>query len=414
MEQIEKRANASTSWLDNLCQKMMYSALRGVTKGCLRITFGDDTQCFGDPASQPQASVEIYHPVVFRHMITRGSIGVAEDFIEDLWATPDLTRLVQFFTVNQTALDELEQKLGVITQLSYYAKKFFRRNSVDQAKKNILAHYDLGNHLYRRFLDPNMQYSSAIYPDESADLGAAQVNKMQTICDRLQLCETDEVVEIGTGWGGLAIYMAQQYGCKVTTTTISDAQHEYVEQKLRDLNLQDKVTLLKQDYRSLEGKYDKLVSIEMIEAVGHEYLDQFFTQCSNLLKDDGLMLIQAITIADQRYEHYRKSVDFIQTYIFPGGCLPSVQRMTDSMSNKSDLIVHQLSDIGLHYAKTLADWREKFLEAWPELKREGFDNRFKRLWLYYLCYCEGGFLERAISTVHLVARKPEYRGIVSK
>lgn len=414
MEQIEKRAYVSTGWLNNLCQKMMYNALRGVSKGCLRITFDDDTQCFGDPASHLQASVEIYHPVVFRHMITRGSIGVAEDFIENLWATPDLTRLIQFFTVNQAALDELEQKLGAITQVGYYARKFFRKNSVDQAKKNILAHYDLGNHLYRRFLDPHMQYSSAIYPDEAADLGAAQVNKLQTICDRLQLRETDNVIEIGTGWGGLAIYMAQNYGCNVTTTTISDAQYEYVEQKLRELNLENKVTLLKQDYRTLEGKFDKLVSIEMIEAVGHEYLDQFFTQCSNLLKDDGLMLIQAITIADQRYEHYRKSVDFIQTYIFPGGCLPSVQRMTESMSTRSDMVVHQLCDIGLHYAKTLADWREKFLQAWPELKREGFDNRFKRLWLYYLCYCEGGFLERAISTVHLVARKPEYRGIVAQ
>lgn len=412
MEQIEKRATVATNWWDDACQKMMYAALRKARKGCLRITFGNQTQCFGDPASSLQASVEIYHPVVFRHMITRGSIGVAEDFIENLWATPDLTRVVQFFSINQEELDELEQKFGVLTQLSYYAKKFFRRNSVDQAKKNILAHYDLGNHLYRRFLDPNMQYSSAIYPDESADLGAAQINKMKTICERLQLCESDRVVEIGTGWGGLAIYMAQQYGCHVTTTTISDAQHEYVENKLRDLQLEDKVTLLKQDYRSLDGQYDKLVSIEMIEAVGHEYLDQFFSKCGSLLKNDGLMLIQAITIADQRYEHYRKSVDFIQTYIFPGGCLPSVRRMTDSLSKESNLIVHQLADIGLHYAQTLAHWREKFLEAWPELQREGFDNRFKRLWLYYLCYCEGGFLERVISTVHLVARKPDYRGVM--
>lgn len=413
MEQIEKRVDVTTNWWDDICQKVMYSVLRRVTKGCLNVTFGDETQTFGDPTSHLQAAVEIYHPAVFRHMVTRGSIGVAEDYIENLWATSDLTRVVQFFCVNQEALDELESKLGVITQISYYAKKMMRRNSVDQAKKNILAHYDLGNHLYRRFLDTNMQYSSAIYPDENADLGTAQTHKMQTICERLELSESDHVVEIGTGWGGLAIYMAQQYGCKVTTTTISDAQHEYVENKLRALKLEDQVTLLKQDYRSLEGKYDKLVSIEMIEAVGHEYLDQFFTKCGKLLKEDGLMLIQAITIADQRYDHYRKSVDFIQTYIFPGGCLPSVQRMTDSISRQSNLIVHQLSDIGLHYAKTLADWREKFLEAWPELQREGFDNRFKRLWLYYLCYCEGGFLERATSTVHLVARKPDFRGTMS-
>ena len=236
------------------------------------------------------------------------------------------------------------------------------------------------------------------------------MHKMDTICQRLALQQGEKVIEIGTGWGGLAVHMAKHYGVHVTTTTISDAQHEYAARRIEQEGLQDRITLLRKDYRALEGKFDKLVSIEMIEAVGHEYLDGFFAKCSGLLKANGLMLIQAITIADQRYDHYRRDVDFIQTYIFPGGCLPSIQRMSQCLSNNTDMVLHELHDIGLHYAKTLQDWREKFFEAWPELAKEGFDQQFKRLWEYYLCYCEGGFLQRAISTVHLVSRKPRFQG----
>ncbi len=255
-----------------------------------------------------------------------------------------------------------------------------------------------------------MQYSCAIYNAQSSTLEQAQQLKMQTICERLDLQSGDSVIEIGTGWGGLAIYMAQHYDCHVTTTTISDAQHQYTADKIQQLGLDDKITLLKSDYRKLTGQYDKLVSIEMLEAVGHEYLSTFFSKCSDLLKSDGKMLVQSITIADSRYDSYRKSVDFIQKYIFPGGCLPSVAVMTEQMAKNTDLVVHEMHDIGLHYARTLADWRLAFEQQWDQLIDLGYSEEFKRLWLFYLCYCEGAFLQRVISTHHVVARKPRFRG----
>ena len=413
MEEIQQESqrglDTAPSWVENTCQKLLFEVLKQAKIGSFTIKYNGQAHHFGDQNASLKAVADIHHAIVFKNMITKGSIGVAEDYVANLWSSPDLTAVIRFFVVNQDTLDAVEKKFGSIMKLGYIFKKFKNKNSETQAKKNILAHYDLGNHLYRRFLDESMQYSSAIYPEAHSDLSSAQQNKMATICERLQLNASDKVIEIGTGWGGLAIFMAQHYGCHVTTTTISDAQYEYAEQQVKSLGLSDKITLLKQDYRKLEGKYDKLVSIEMIEAVGHEYLNGFFTKCSNLLKDDGLMLIQAITIADQRYDHYRSNVDFIQTYIFPGGCLPSVNRMSGAINKHTDLVIHGLHDIGLHYAKTLADWRDKFLESWPTLAQEGFDNQFKRLWLFYLSYCEGGFLERATSTVHLVARKPAFR-----
>ena len=411
IEQTQVRNEATKSWLQGVCQSVVYATLKQARSGHLTIRFADDVAYFGNETASLQAHIDIYDPIVFTHMVTKGSIGVAEDFIAGLWSSSDLTKLIQFVVVNQAALDAVEKKLGSIARLGYLWKKLSFRNSEKQAKKNILAHYDLGNHLYKRFLDPDMQYSSAIYPDAKSDLTQAQQHKMRSICEKLALAPSDHVLEIGTGWGGLAIFMAREFGCRVTTTTISDAQFDYAKQRVESLGLSDQITLLKQDYRRLDGQFDKLVSVEMIEAVGHEYLDTFFKKCNALVKQDGLMLIQAITIADQRYAHYQKNVDFIQTYIFPGGCLPSVTRMVKSMTHHTELVVHQIDDIGLHYAKTLADWREKFLQAWPVLSQEGFDEQFKRLWLYYLCYCEGGFLERAISTVHLVARKPLNRNV---
>ena len=279
------------------------------------------------------------------------------------------------------------------------------RNTQSGSKRNILAHYDLGNDLYTQFLDPSMMYSSAIYPDKNSTLDEAQQHKLQTICEKLSLCEGEHLLEIGTGWGGLAIYAAQNYGCKVTTTTISDAQFDYAKSKIDELNLGDKITLLKEDYRNLTGSFDKVVSIEMIEAVGYEYLPSFFQQCNDRLKEGGKLLIQSITIADQRFDYYKNNVDFIQRYIFPGGFLPSINILSQHITSHSSLVIESLDDIGLDYARTLADWRTNFLSSWPNLSTLGYDNTFKRLWLYYFAYCEGAFLERSTSTVHLVARK---------
>lgn len=420
MEQIQNKQQTAVAVSGNFYKKSIFAVLNHVQQGCITMVEDEQTHCFGDPEATLQAKVIVNDQDIYKTLLLKGSIGIAEDYVAGKWHSPNLTKVIEFFVANQAALDAIETKFGVLTRLGYFLKKFARRNNVKQAKQNILAHYDLGNHLYKEFLDPHMQYSSAIYPNlnssaeevdlDNTALDEAQQNKLDTICQRLQLQPGDSVIEIGTGWGGLAIHMAQHYRCQVTTTTISDAQHEYASEKIKSLGLEKQITLLKRDYRELEGEYDKLVSIEMIEAVGHEYMDGFFRKCSQLLKKDGLMLIQAITIADQRYDFYRKDVDFIQTYIFPGGCLPSIERMTQCLSQQTDMVMHQLHDIGMHYAKTLQHWRERFLAAWPQLQTQGFDEQFKRLWVYYLCYCEGGFLQRAISTVHLTARKPAFQG----
>jgi cyclopropane-fatty-acyl-phospholipid synthase len=288
---------------------------------------------------------------------------------------------------------------------------FANKNSQSGSKKNILAHYDLGNHLYTQFLDETMMYSAAVFDPQHQSLHQAQLNKLRTICDKLELQPSDHLVEIGSGWGGLAIFAAKNYGCKVTTTTISDAQHEYAANQIADNGLQDQITLLKKDYRELTGQYDKLVSIEMIEAVGHEFLPTFFAKCNSLLKDSGKMLLQAITIADKRYDHYRKNVDFIQRYIFPGGCLPSIEVISKQFSQQSDMVIDHVEDIGLHYARTLNLWQQNFNQNWAALSNNGFDGKFKRLWNYYLSYCEGAFKERAISTHHITARKPKYSSV---
>ncbi len=389
---------------------LIFALLNKLEHANIEITEGEQHSVFGDRHAALSAQMTIHDASFYQDVVNNGSIGAAEAFIDGKWTSPDLTLVIQAMAKNQSQLDQIENK---VQWLSKFKKLLLRRknaNTEQGSKRNILAHYDLGNELYTRFLDSAMQYSCAVYDQNATSLEHAQQLKMKTICERLELKQEDRVIEIGTGWGGLAIYIAQHYGCHVTTTTISDAQHQYAKDKIEQLDLSDKITLLKKDYRALEGHYDKLVSIEMIEAVGHEYLSTFFSKCSSLLKPDGKMLVQSITIADGRYESYRKSVDFIQKYIFPGGCLPSVAVMTKQMAKHTDLVVHEMHDIGLHYARTLYDWRLKFEQSWPQLIDLGYDDQFKRLWLFYLCYCEGAFLERVISTHHVVARKPQFRG----
>ncbi|GAB2997361.1 SAM-dependent methyltransferase [Psychrosphaera aestuarii] len=399
----------STSWSSGLYQKLVFTVLERITGVGLTIHDpqlpGDGNRFFGESDAEIQAQLNIHDQGVYKSLVSGGSIAAAEAFINNQWSSPNLTRLIEAFVICQQQLDELESNMSWLTKLKN--KLFHRRNKNSQtgSKENILAHYDLGNDLYTRFLDPEMMYSSAIYSNGATDLDAAQLNKLNLICQRLELTDKDHLVEIGTGWGGLAIYAAQHYGCKVTTTTISDAQHDYAEQRIKALGLQDKITLLKRDYRELTGQYDKLVSIEMIEAVGFEFYTEFFSKCNALLKPGGKMLIQAITIADQRFDHYRTNVDFIQRYIFPGGCLPSIEFMTKHLRQDTDMVLHELHDIGLDYAQTLNEWRVRFNKNWQDLTEFGFDERFRRLWNYYLSYCEGAFLQRATSTVHFVARK---------
>lgn len=389
---------------------LIFALLNKLEASCIEIVEGEDHTLLGDHSAGLLGKIVVLDVSFYQDVVQGGSIGAAEAYIEGKWTSPNLTTVVQVMAANQHQLDQIEQKTQWLSKLKHQLLRWKNTNSEQGSKRNILAHYDLGNDLYRRFLDESMQYSCAIYGAEETTLEQAQQLKMQTICERLELKESDHVIEIGTGWGGLAIYMAQHYGCNVTTTTISDAQHQYAKEKIQQLGLSEKITLLKQDYRKLTGHYDKLVSIEMIEAVGHEYLSTFFRKCTALLKDDGKMLIQSITIADSRYDRYRKNVDFIQKYIFPGGCLPSVSVITDNMAKQTDLVVHEIHDIGLHYARTLHDWRLRFENHWDQLDRLGYKEDFKRLWTFYLCYCEGAFLQRSISTHHVVARKPQFRG----
>lgn len=400
---IKKQAN----WLDKRCRSLVFSVFSKLEFGQIELVDSDKRYLFPEFAENNSllGRIHIHDVSVYREFVKGGSIGVAEAYIAGKWSSPDLTKVIRIFARAQQQTDALEQQRPWLTKLKYALLHRRNRNSQTGSKRNILAHYDLGNELYSRFLDPEMMYSSAVYPDEQASLAQAQLHKLSTICQRLDLQASDHLLEIGTGWGGLAIYAAQHYGCKVTTTTISDAQHEYAKNRIEQLELTDKITLLKKDYRDLTGEYDKLVSIEMIEAVGFEYLPSFFKQCNQRLKPGGKLLIQSITIADQRFDYYKNNVDFIQRYIFPGGFLPSITVLAGHLTEYTDLVTESISDIGLDYAKTLAHWREAFLKSWPELKPFGYDEEFKRLWLYYFAYCEGAFLERSTSTVHLVARK---------
>ncbi|MDN3651925.1 cyclopropane-fatty-acyl-phospholipid synthase family protein [Thalassotalea ponticola] len=407
---VTNKTTTSSTWLQNRCRQLVFSILNKLDGGALRIIEGDTHVDFGkqNPHRYNEALegvIEIHDPSAYPKFVRGGSIGAAEAFIAGLWSSPDLTKVIRIFARAQSQTDQLEKKMAWVSRIKN--KLFHRRNrnSHQGSKQNILAHYDLGNELYSRFLDPSMMYSSAIFAHPEMDLAQAQQHKLKQICQRLELTAGEHLIEIGTGWGSLAVYAAQHYDVHVTTTTISEEQYRYAEQQIKSLGLEDKITLLKKDYRDLTGQYDKLVSIEMIEAVGYEYMDNFFSQCNQLLKPGGKMLIQAITIADQRFDYYLNNVDFIQRYIFPGGFLPSLELMSKKLKEKTDMVLHQLDDFGLDYAKTLRCWRMRFLASWQELLKFGYDERFKNLWLYYLCYCEGAFLERSTSTVHFVARK---------
>lgn len=352
------------------------------------------------------ASVRVCDARFWRRLLLGGSIAAGETWVEGMWESSELAQVVQLLARNLPLLDRLERRLSWLTFPLNRLRHLKNRNTLTGSRANIAAHYDLGNAMYQGFLDQHMQYSSAVYPSEQATLDEAQAHKLDLICQRLELSPEDHLLEIGTGWGGLAIHAARHYGCKVTTTTISQAQHDYARAWIEREGLSDRITLLLQDYRQLEGQFDKLVSIEMIEAVGHAFLPGYFQQLSRLLRPGGRMLLQAITIADQRFDSYLKGVDFIQRYIFPGGCLPSVSHMTELLTRHTDMTLVRLHDHGVHYAKTLREWCQRFLAMKPELLRQGYSEDFIRLWHFYFAYCEGGFLERTISLVHFEAAKP--------
>ena len=411
MSLTESSVFDNLSWFERLCRKFALDFISQLQHGDITVVEGNQRLRFGDEHAQLKAVITVVDPAFYQKMVLAGSVGGGEAYIYGWWRCDNLTALVRIFALNLTTLDKLDSAITRLGRPFLKLLNWRNRNSKAQARKNIAAHYDLGNDMYRLFLDDSMMYSSAVYPSAGADLASAQQHKLQLICQRLQLKASDHLLEIGTGWGSMAIYAAQHYGCTVTTTTISQQQYDYTKARIEALGLRDKINLLLSDYRDLDGQYDKLVSIEMIEAVGEDYLDTYFAKCASLLTPDGLMVLQAITIVDQRYNQYVREVDFIKRYVFPGGCLPSIHRMTDAISRKTDLVVRHLQDIGFDYAQTLKDWCDNFMHARDKVHQLGYDDNFVRLWQFYLCYCEGGFRERATSAVHLVLSKPDNRSV---
>ncbi|XOJ88677.1 cyclopropane-fatty-acyl-phospholipid synthase family protein [Methylophilaceae bacterium Uisw_097] len=397
--------------MNHLYKKIIHQRLSQIKDAHIIIKDGKSINKFGKPGNL-SAKINILDAVFYKNIILGGTIGASESFIRGEWRSPNLTNVIRVLARNTEAQDKLENLFTLLFQPFLKVMHKLNENSVRGSKKNISRHYDLSNVFFSLFLDKNMMYSSAIYKSRKTSLDDASTNKLDVICKKLNLKKTDHVIEIGTGWGGFAIYAAKNYGCKVTTTTVSIEQYKFSKQKIKEAGLGKKIKVLLKDYRLLKGQYDKLVSIEMIEAVGYQFYDEYFKIIGQLLKNDGEALIQAITIKDQRYSKAIQSVDFIQKYIFPGSCIPSITAIQNSLTSSTDLVINDIRDIGHHYARTLADWRKRFLKNKQEIRKLGFDDKFLRMWLFYFAYCEGGFEEKVISDIHLHITKPGYRNSI--
>jgi cyclopropane-fatty-acyl-phospholipid synthase len=378
-------------------------------QGCLVIEDSGQVFEYGEAAGPGalSARIEVLNSSFYSDIAFGGSIGAGEAYMQGSWRCDNLVSLVRILLRNRDVLDNMEKGTAKLTKPLQKLFRWVNRNSREGARRNISAHYDVGNDFFALWLDESMMYSSAIFETETTSLAEAQQHRLNMICERLDLGPSDHLIEIGTGWGGLVIHAVKNFGCRVTTTTISKEQYELAARRIREAGVEDKVELLLEDYRDLQGSYDKLVSVEMIEAIGSDQYDTYFAQCSRLLKPGGRLLIQAITIADQQYVQAQKNVDFIQRYIFPGAGLPCLNVMIDSIARMTDMLVTGLHDIGRDYALTLNHWQHNFFARIEEVRALGYSEEFIRMWAFYLAYCEGAFIERAISDVHLVAeRKP--------
>ena len=402
------KPKSRSNWVQQFAKNQVLARLARLQIGQLTIIENGQKTVFGQDKSIV-ATVTVHDAHFYGEIAFGGSIGAGEAYMLDYWQADNLTNVIRIMAANQGVMDALEGGYQWASKPFLKALHWLNRNTTDGSRKNIAAHYDLGNDFFKLWLDPSMMYSSAIFVPETISLEAASQKKLQVICDKLDLKPSDHVVEIGTGWGGFAIYAAKHYGCKVTTTTISKQQYDEAVLRVNAENLTDKITLLLNDYRDLTGKFDKLVSIEMVEAVGHQFYDTYFKKCASLLKPNGMALIQAITITDQRFEAAKNSVDFIQRYIFPGSNIPSITAMLTSITKVSDLKLVDLEDIGPHYATTLRKWYENFFANIDAVRKLGYSEEFIKMWAFYLCYCEGGFAERALGDCHLLLAKPDNR-----
>lgn len=400
--------DSSLSGIDALARNQVLKKLGNLQHGHLRIRELDESKPYGNTDLPGFGTLTVDDGRFYGKLAFGGSVGAAESYMDGDWQTDDLVGLMRLLIRNRNLLDAMEGGGARFAGWLMKAAHALRRNTRTGSRKNIAAHYDLGNALFELFLDPSLMYSSAVFDRDGMTLEQASQRKLQLICEKLSLGTEDHLVEIGTGWGGMAIYAAKHTGCRVTTTTISQEQFDLAKARIEAEGLQDRITLLFNDYRDLKGQFDKLVSIEMIEAIGHQYQDTYFAKCASLLKPGGTALIQAITIEDHRYQQALDSVDFIKRYIFPGSYIPCVSSMVSSAAQAGQLRLLNLQDIGDSYAKTIHAWRERFLSREPEVLALGYDRRFLRMWDFYLAYCEAGFLEQSISDVHLLFGKERY------
>jgi cyclopropane-fatty-acyl-phospholipid synthase len=407
---IAKRVVKSAGF-NNLARRIVLSRLARLSDGQIIVTEGTELTTLGSLTEDFPNAMQLYvlDPKFYSDIAFGGAIGAAEAYMRGYWTCNELVDLLRILIRNRDVLEQVDSGLALLSAPLRKAFHALNKNTRKGSRKNIAAHYDLGNDFYKLWLDPKMMYSCAYFDKPDTPLQTAATEKLDRICRKLDLSAGDSVIEIGTGWGGFAIHAAKYYGCRVTTTTISEQQFDYAKQAVKAAGLEDRITLLLQDYRDLQGNFDKLVSIEMIEAVGHEFHDRFFKKCRDLLKPDGQMLLQAITIADQRYDQYKTSVDFINRYIFPGGCLASVTDMSRTMTTHTDMRVIHLEDIGPHYATTLHHWHDRFLVRIEDVRKLGYSDVFLRMWQYYLCYCESAFIERATGTVQMLIMRPDAR-----
>ena len=388
-------------------RRLVFWLLGRMRVGRLLVVEDGRREVFG--SGSPSATVHVHSPRVWA-MLLRGSRGLGRSYSDGMWDTPDLTAVVRLAARNVGALDRLRRRLAPIRAPYLYLRGLFRRNTPSRSRADISAHYDLGNDLFERMLDPTLMYSCAVFPDRDATLEQASLAKLELVCEKLALGPGDHVLEIGTGWGGFAVHAAATRGCRITTTTLSREQYEVARARVRGAGVEHLVELRLDDYRDLRGTYDKLVSIEMIEAVGWRDFGTFFERCSKLLAPNGVMLLQAITMDDRAYEVEKASRSFIRTYVFPNGCLPSLHVMATCLKRHTDLRTVHLEDFTPHYSETLRRWRANFEAAADELERYGYDERFRRLWRMYLAYCEGGFAERRIGVIQAILAKPGWRG----
>ena len=400
-----------STFLTSIFKSGLQKKFKNLKTGHISINDGDETFSFGDGSSDEKVSVDIHSQEFYVMTGSGGALGIAEAYVAGYWSSDDVVKLFQIIIRNRDILLSLEKGFAKLVKPINKMIHRGRQNTLKGSKENILAHYDLSNDFYKLWLDPSMTYSCAFFNNDSVTLEEASIEKLDRICRKLDLSEDDSVLEIGTGWGSFSIHAAKNYGCKVTTTTISDAQFDYARSRIKDEGLESKITLINKDYRHLDGKYDKIVSIEMIEAVGYEYIPDYFSKLSSLLNNNGLVALQGITYNDQNFEVYKDSVDFIKKYIFPGSCLISIAQIIDVIKKDTDLAMVDMEDITKHYAVTLNRWRKNFMDVIPKVKEMGYSQAFINMWEFYFLYCEAGFSERNIGDVQMIFAKSGSRNI---